>query len=92
MQPQQLRALDEGFGYIPAIKSTAQLVLQDNPDLQVFADEFNTARARTAELGPKYPKVSEAIWTAEQAALTGSQSAQAALTQAQQQIATILNS
>jgi multiple sugar transport system substrate-binding protein len=91
-QPDQLRQLDEGFGYIPAIKSTAQLVLKDNPDLQVFADEFNTARARTAQLGPKYPKVSEAIWTAEQSALDGSHTAQDALTQAQQQITTILNS
>ena len=36
-QPDQLRQLDEGFGYIPAIKSTAQLVLKDEPDLQVFA-------------------------------------------------------
>jgi len=91
-QPDQLRQLDEGFGYIPAIKSTAQLVLKDNPQLQVFADEFNTARARTAQLGAKYPKVSEAIWTAEQSALTGSRTAQAALTQAQQQITPILNS
>ncbi|GCF09792.1 ABC transporter substrate-binding protein [Dictyobacter arantiisoli] len=91
-QPDQLRQLDEGFGYIPALKSTAQLVLKDNPELQVFADEFNTARARTAQLGTKYPKVSQAIWTAEQAALTGGSSSQAALTQAQQQIATILNS
>ncbi len=91
-QPDQLRQLDNGFGYIPAIKTTAQLVLKDNPDLQVFADEFNTARARTAELGAKYPKVSEVIWTAEQSALTGSHTSQAALTQAQQQIATILNS
>lgn len=91
-QPDQLRQLDEGFGYIPAIKSTAQLVLKDEPDLQVFASEFNTARARTAQLGAKYPKVSEAIWTAEQSALTGSHTAQDALTQAQQQIAPILNS
>lgn len=91
-QPDQLSQLDEGFGYIPAIKSTAQIVLKDNPDLQVFADEFDTARARTAQLGEKYPKVSQAIWTAEQAALTGSQSSQAALTQAQQQITTLLKS
>jgi multiple sugar transport system substrate-binding protein len=91
-QPDQLRQLDEGFGYIPAIKSTAQLVLKENPDLQVFANEFDTARARTAQLGPKYPKVSEVIWTAEQSALTGSHTAQDALTQAQQQITTILNS
>ena len=91
-QPAQLTQLDKGFGYIPAIKSTAQQLLQSEPNLQVFANELNTARARTAELGAKYPKVSQAIWTAEQAALTGSQSPQAALTQAQQQITTILNS
>jgi multiple sugar transport system substrate-binding protein len=91
-QPTQLLALDKGFGYIPAIKSTAQQLLQSETDLQVFADEFNTARARTAQLGAKYPKVSQALWTAEQAALSGSQSPQAALTQAQQQITTILNS
>ena len=91
-QPTQLLKLDTGFGYIPAIKSTAQQLLQTQTQLQVFADEFNTAKARTAVLGAKYPKVSQAIWTAEQAALSGSQSPQAALTQAQQQITTILNS
>ncbi|MBV9228979.1 MAG: sugar ABC transporter substrate-binding protein [Chloroflexi bacterium] len=91
-QPDQLRQLDEGFNYIPAIKSTAQLVLKDEPNLQVFADELNTARARTAQLGAKYPKVSQIIWTAEQAALTGSQSTDAALAQAQKQIDPILNS
>lgn len=91
-QPDQLRQLDEGFNYIPAIKSTAQLVLKDQPNLQVFADELNTARARTAQLGAKYPKVSQIVWTAEQAALTGSQSTEAALSQAQKQIDPILNS
>jgi multiple sugar transport system substrate-binding protein len=91
-QPTQLLTFDKGFDYIPAIKSTAQQLLQSETDLQVFADEFNTARARTAQLGEKYPKVSQAIWTAEQAALAGSQSPQAALSQAQQQITTILNS
>ncbi|HEX7736728.1 MAG TPA: sugar ABC transporter substrate-binding protein [Ktedonobacteraceae bacterium] len=90
-QPAQLLTLDKGFGYIPAIKSTAQQLLQSETNLQVFADEFNTAKARTAVLGAKYPKVSQAIWTAEQAALSGSQSPQAALAQAQQQINTILN-
>jgi multiple sugar transport system substrate-binding protein len=91
-QPAQLTKLDTGFGYIPAIKSTAQQLLQSEPNLQVFANEFDTARARTAQLGAKYPKVSQIIWTAEQAALTGSQSPQAALTQAQQQISAVLNS
>lgn len=91
-QPAQLLQFDEGFNYIPAIKSTAQQLLQSEPYLQVFANEFNTARARTAQLGVNYPKVSQAIWTAEQAALSGSLSPQAALSQAQQQINTILQS
>jgi multiple sugar transport system substrate-binding protein len=67
-------------------------VLQANAELSVFASEFDTARARTAQLGAKYPKVSQAIWTAVQAALSGSQTPQAALSQAQQQIDTILQS
>ncbi|HEY0753787.1 MAG TPA: sugar ABC transporter substrate-binding protein [Ktedonobacteraceae bacterium] len=89
-QPAQLQQLDQAFGYIPAIKSVAIPLLQSQPELQVFASELDTARARTAQLGAKYPKVSQAIWTAEQAALTGNQSPQAALTQAQQQINGIL--
>ena len=90
-QPTQLLYFDQNFGYIPAIKSTAQQLLQTNPELKVFADEFDTARARTAQLGEKYPRVSQAIWTAMQAAISGSMTPQAALTQAQQQITTILN-
>lgn len=91
-QPAQLIELDKGFGYIPAIKSTAQQLLKNESDLQIFANEFNTARARTAQLGPKYPQVSQAIWTAMQASLAGNQSPQAALTQAQQQINNVLKS
>lgn len=90
-QPTQLLALDKGFSYIPAIKSTAQTLIQSEPSLKVFADEFDTARARTAQLGAKYPQVSQAIWTGEQAAITGSLSPQAAMTQAQQHINTVLN-
>jgi multiple sugar transport system substrate-binding protein len=89
-QPAQLQELDQAFGYIPAVKSAATSLLKNQPELQVFANELDTARARTAQLGAKYPKVSQAIWTAEQAALTGSQTPQAALTQAQQQINSIL--
>ncbi|HVU68988.1 MAG TPA: extracellular solute-binding protein [Ktedonobacteraceae bacterium] len=90
-EPEQLQQLDKEFGYIPAIKSAAAPLLQSQPDLQVFASELDTARARTAQLGEKYPKVSQAIWTAEQAALTGTLSPQAALAQAQQQIDSVLS-
>ena len=91
-EPAQLVQFDEGFGYIPALKSAAQTVLQANAELSVFASEFDTAQARTAQLGAKYPKVSQVIWTAMQSALSGSQTPQAALSQAQQQINTILQS
>ncbi len=90
MQPAQLKQFDEGFGYIPAIKNAAQTVLQDNPNLTVFASEFDTARARTAQLGAKYPKVSQALWTAIQAAVSGSKTPQDALSQAQQTINSVL--
>lgn len=90
--PAQLVKLDQTFGYIPALKAPAQTVLQSNPELTVFASEFDTAQARTATLGEKYPKVSAALRTAIQAAISGSQSPQAALTQAQQQIDTVLKS
>jgi len=90
-QPQQLLEFDKATGYIPAIKSTAATLLQSEPDRKVFADELSTARARTATVGAKYPSISQAIQTAVQAALTGSLSPQAALTQAQQRINSILH-
>jgi multiple sugar transport system substrate-binding protein len=89
-QPQQLLAFDQVNGYVPALKSVAQQLLQSNPSLSVFTTELNTARARTAQVGTKYPSISQAIWTAEQAALAGSMSPQAALNQAQQHINTIM--
>ncbi len=91
-QPQQIIAFDQVNGYIPPLKSVAQTYLKSNPDLTVFANELNTAQARTATVGAKYPDISQQIWTAEQSALSGNLSAQAALTQAQSQINTILKS
>lgn len=85
-QPAQLTDYDNVQGYMPPLKAVSQQVLQSNPDLTVFTNELDTARARTAQVGAKYPSISQAIWTAEQAALSGSLSPQAALTQAQQSI------
>jgi multiple sugar transport system substrate-binding protein len=87
----QIVDYDTVQGYMPPLKAVSQQVLQSNPDLQVFTDELNTARARTAQVGAKYPTISQAIWTAEQAALSGTLSPQAALTQAQQSIDKALN-
>ena len=52
----------------------------------MFAKETETSRARTAEYGANYPKVSQAIWTAIQSAITGTSSVSSALTQAQSTI------
>jgi multiple sugar transport system substrate-binding protein len=78
---------DAGHDYIPSRQSTATVFGQRYPALQSFVNEVQTARSRTAQLGTKYPKVSTALATAIQSALTGQQSPQAALTQAQQSAA-----
>lgn len=78
---------DAGHAYIPTRQSTATVFAQAHPALQSFVTEVRTAKSRTAQLGTKYPKVSTALATAIQSALTGQQSPQAALTQAQQSAA-----
>jgi multiple sugar transport system substrate-binding protein len=56
----------------------------ENPDLKVWVDAVNAAKGRTGDnLGTRYPKISEPLWTAVQAALSGSKSPQEALTAAQ---------
>jgi multiple sugar transport system substrate-binding protein len=90
-QPQQMVVFDKASGYIPPIKSTAQTFLQDQPQMQVFAGEFNSARSRTASLGTKYPAISQTIQSAEQSALAGVQSPQEALTIAREHIASVMN-
>ena len=90
-QPQQLLTLDNGIGYIPALKGPAQLLLKSRPDLKVFADEFQTARSRTATVGPAYPAVSLTVQTAIQSALTNSSSPQDALAVAERHIHSVMN-
>ncbi len=74
---------DVGHDYVPARQSTAAKFAQAHPEMRPFVTEVQTARSRTAELGVRYPKVSTALATALQAALTGQQTAPAALSQAQ---------
>jgi hypothetical protein len=50
---------------------------------QLAAKETQTARSRTTEYGANYPKVSQAIWTAIQASITGTSSVSSALQTAQ---------
>jgi multiple sugar transport system substrate-binding protein len=70
-------------GYIPANEAAAKQMATSNPQLASFAEMVATAQARTAELGTKYPKVSEAMFNAIQACLAGGKSPQEALAAAQ---------
>jgi multiple sugar transport system substrate-binding protein len=65
-------------------------VQQVGPEWGVYANQTIYAHPRTLGLGVKYPKISEAVWTAIQAALSGSQTVQSALATAQSQITSIL--
>jgi multiple sugar transport system substrate-binding protein len=80
--------------YIPARTSVAEQAAQADPNLQAFVDAAAAERSRPgppANLGPNYSKVSQPLWTAIQAALSGAMSAQDALTAAQQQAESALS-
>ncbi|WP_290054964.1 sugar ABC transporter substrate-binding protein [Amycolatopsis solani] len=74
----------KAHAYIPSKTATAAKFGAEQPAMQAFVDEVGTARSRTAELGEKYPKVSQALADALQVALTGKLPADQALKAAQQ--------
>ena len=80
-------------GYIPSRQSVAEQVAENNPMMRSFVDAAAAERARTgppANLGPDYSKVSQPLWNAIQAALTGAKTPQQALTDAQLQAASAM--
>jgi multiple sugar transport system substrate-binding protein len=74
----------KAHAYIPSKTAAAEKFGKDQPAMQAFVDEVGTARSRTAELGEKYPKVSQALADALQAALTVKTPVDQALKAAQQ--------
>jgi len=84
-------SLSKLFGYLPPKEAVAKtFVQQEGAAWSVYANQTIYAHPRTLGLGTKYPKVSEAVWTAIQAGLSGSQSVQSALNTAQSAIKGIL--
>lgn len=76
--------------YIPSRQSVAAQAVTADPNMKAFVDAAAAELSRTgppANLGPNYSKVSQPLWTAIQAALSGAKSPQDALTAAQQQAA-----
>jgi multiple sugar transport system substrate-binding protein len=74
---------DTTLSYIGATAAVQQKQSTDS-DLATWVTAVQAARGRTSDnLGTKYPKISQQLWTAVQAALSGSASPQAALQTAQ---------
>ena len=58
---------------------------EDHPQVASFVTTVKTARARTGELGPDWPKAATKIYTAVQLALTGKATPRPRCKQAQSQ-------
>ncbi|GHK00179.1 sugar ABC transporter substrate-binding protein [Streptomyces sp. Y2F8-2] len=77
-------ALAEQYFTVPSRTAVASRYAEQVPSMAPFARSVEKARARTGELGVKWPKAATGIYTAIQAALTGEQTPQEALRHAQQ--------
>ncbi|WP_245665312.1 sugar ABC transporter substrate-binding protein [Actinoplanes subtropicus] len=82
--PDNLLTTDTTLSYIAPVAAVQEKQVAANPKLKVWVDAVQAAKGRTGDnLGTKYPKISEPLWTAVQAALSGSKSPQDALKAAQ---------
>ncbi|MEV4255667.1 sugar ABC transporter substrate-binding protein, partial [Spirillospora sp. NPDC049652] len=69
---------------VPSRAAAAARYAEQNPSMSVFVKGAEAARIRTRELGVGWPRAATAIYTAIQSALTGRQTPEEALRQAQQ--------
>ncbi|AUG81792.1 ABC transporter substrate-binding protein [Kitasatospora sp. MMS16-BH015] len=77
-------ATDTTLSYIAPTPAVQDKQAAADPGLQPWIDAVKAAKGRTSDdLGTKYPKISEQLWTSVQAALTGAKSPQSALSAAQ---------
>jgi multiple sugar transport system substrate-binding protein len=82
--PKTVLATDTALTYVSAVPSVQQQQVEAAPDFAVWVDAVKSARGRTSDgLGTRYPPISEQLWKAVQAALTGSASPEEALSNAQ---------
>ena len=79
-----LLTTDTTLSYIAPTADVQAKQVEQNPALKVWVDAVQAAKGRTGDnLGTRYPKISEPLWNAVQAALSGSKSPQDALKAAQ---------
>ena len=79
-----LLTTDTTLSYIAPVASVQDKQVAANAKLKVWVDAVKAAKGRTGDnLGTKYPKISEPLWTAMQAALSGAKTPQESLSTAQ---------
>ncbi|MEU7870363.1 extracellular solute-binding protein [Dactylosporangium sp. NPDC049140] len=72
------------LNYVAPTTAVQEKQVAANAELKVWVEAVKAAKGRTSDdLGTKYPKISQPMWTAVQAALSGSKSPADALTAAQ---------
>ncbi|GAB3805382.1 sugar ABC transporter substrate-binding protein [Micromonospora zhanjiangensis] len=77
-------ATDTTLSYVAATETVQRKQVEANRDLTVWVAAVQAAKGRTSDnLGTKYPKISEPMWTAFQGALSGGKSPRDALSTAQ---------
>ncbi|MER5268990.1 extracellular solute-binding protein [Actinosynnema sp. NPDC002837] len=82
--PDTVLATDTALTYVSAIGSVREQQVAARPELKVWVDAVQAAKGRTGDgLGIRYPRISQPLWTAVQAVLTGSKPAADALEDAQ---------
>ncbi|MFC5826446.1 sugar ABC transporter substrate-binding protein [Nonomuraea insulae] len=75
---------DTTLSYIAATEAVQAKQVAQNKELTVWVEAVKAAKGRTSDdLGTKYPKISEPMWGAVQAALSGSKPPQEAMAAAQ---------
>ncbi|MEQ0564525.1 ABC transporter substrate-binding protein [Amycolatopsis sp. NEAU-NG30] len=75
---------DTALTYVSAVPAVQEKQVAAQPELTVWVDAVQVAKGRTGDnLGTRYPRISEPLWGAVQAALTGAKAPDAALAAAQ---------
>ncbi|MET7671676.1 sugar ABC transporter substrate-binding protein [Micromonospora luteifusca] len=79
-----LLTTDTTLSYVAPVTAVQDRQSTADPKLKVWVEAVRAAKGRTGDnLGTKYPKISESLWTAVQAALSGGKSPREALAAAQ---------
>jgi multiple sugar transport system substrate-binding protein len=83
-----LLSTDSTLSYVAPTRAVQDKQVATSPDLAVWVRAVQVAKGRTSGgLGTRYPKISQPMWGAVQAALSGSRTPRQALSAAQQSAA-----